>query len=91
MASLQPLDAAAQLTTAIARMLGKAVKFRHCPATVSAPASFPVVERLGRRRFLSQGHPPIADLLFQPLELNRRGSALGRRLDRASQETGPWA
>jgi hypothetical protein len=25
-------------TTAIARMLGKAVKVRHCPATVSAPA-----------------------------------------------------
>jgi hypothetical protein len=39
---LQP-DAAAQLTTAIARMFGKTVKFRHCPATVSAPASLPVV------------------------------------------------
>jgi hypothetical protein len=25
------------VTTAIVRMLGKAVKFRHCPATVSAP------------------------------------------------------
>jgi hypothetical protein len=31
------------LTTVIARMLGKAVKFRHCPATVSAPASKAVV------------------------------------------------
>jgi hypothetical protein len=39
---LQPY-AAATHTTAIARMLGKAVKFRHCPATVSAPASFAVV------------------------------------------------
>ena len=27
---------------AIARMLGKAVKFRHCPATVSASRSVPV-------------------------------------------------
>jgi hypothetical protein len=43
MASLLQPDAAAQLTTAIARMFGKTVKFRHCPATVSAPASQPVV------------------------------------------------
>jgi len=42
MASLLQPDAAAPLTTAIARMFGKAVKFRHCPATVSAPASRPV-------------------------------------------------
>ncbi len=34
---------AAQNTTAIARMLGKAVKLRHCPATVSAPAQRPVL------------------------------------------------
>jgi len=27
-----------KFTTIIARMLGKAVKVRHCPATVSAPA-----------------------------------------------------
>jgi hypothetical protein len=27
-----------QFIMAIARMLGKTVKFRHCPATVSAPA-----------------------------------------------------
>ena len=32
---------AADYTTVFARMLGKAVKFRHCPATVSAlPAGF---------------------------------------------------
>jgi len=43
MTSLQLLEAAAQLTTAIARMFGKAVKVRHCPATVSAPASLSVV------------------------------------------------
>jgi hypothetical protein len=30
-------DGTVQLTTLIARMLGKAVKLRHCPATVSAP------------------------------------------------------
>jgi hypothetical protein len=28
----------AQFIMAIARMLGKAVRLRHCPATVSAPA-----------------------------------------------------
>jgi hypothetical protein len=33
---------AAYLTTAIARMLGKAVKVRYCPATVSAASSGPV-------------------------------------------------
>jgi hypothetical protein len=38
-----------------ARMLGKAVKFRHCPATVSAPASEPVVSGDGRRQEFSQG------------------------------------
>jgi hypothetical protein len=43
MTSLLQPDAAAPLTTAIARMFGKTVKFRHCPATVSAPASLPVV------------------------------------------------
>jgi hypothetical protein len=42
-ASLLQPDAAAPLTTAIARMFGKTVKFRRCPATVSAPVSFPVV------------------------------------------------
>jgi len=39
MTSLLQPDAAAPLTTAIARMFGKTVKFRHCPATVSAPVS----------------------------------------------------
>jgi hypothetical protein len=38
MASLSLHFGVAQFTTAIVRMLGKAVKFRHCPATVSAPA-----------------------------------------------------
>jgi len=33
----------AHFTTAIARMLGKAVKFRYCPATVSAPVFLPVL------------------------------------------------
>ena len=33
---------AVQVTTAIIRMFGKAVKFRHCPATVSAPGSMDV-------------------------------------------------
>jgi hypothetical protein len=38
MSSLSQLRAAAQRIIAIARMLGKAVKSRHCPATMSAPA-----------------------------------------------------
>jgi len=42
MTSLLPPRAAALLIIAIARMLGKAVKLRHCPATVSAPV-FPAV------------------------------------------------
>ncbi len=33
---------AVHFTTAIARMLGKAVKDRYCPATVSAASSGPV-------------------------------------------------
>ena len=43
MSSLPQLRAAAQLILVIARMLGKAVKFRHCPATVSAPVTAPVL------------------------------------------------
>jgi hypothetical protein len=43
--SAAPLKAA-HFTTAIVRMLGKAVKLRHCPATVSALAFSAVV--LGR-------------------------------------------
>jgi hypothetical protein len=38
---------AAQFTTAVARMHGKAVKLRHCPATVSAPAPVPVDRVIG--------------------------------------------
>jgi hypothetical protein len=48
MASLSLLVGATQFITAIARMLGKAVKFRHCPATVSAPAMLAVVYRPGQ-------------------------------------------
>jgi hypothetical protein len=35
--------ASAPLIIAIARMFGKAVKLRHCPATVSAPVFLAVV------------------------------------------------
>jgi len=35
--------ASASLIIAIVRMLGKAVKLRHCPATVSAPVFLAVV------------------------------------------------
>jgi hypothetical protein len=43
MSSLRLNERAAFLTMAIARMFGKAVKLRHCPATVSAPVSASVV------------------------------------------------
>ena len=47
MTSLLLINWAVQLTTVIARMLGKAVKLRHCPATVSAPAGLTVVSVIG--------------------------------------------
>jgi len=43
MTSLLRAITAAQTIIVIARMLGKAVKLRHCPATVSAPVSLVVV------------------------------------------------
>jgi len=45
MTSLLRPRASAQLIIAIARMFGKAVKLRHCPATVSAPVSTAVILR----------------------------------------------
>jgi hypothetical protein len=36
---------------------------------------------MGTKEDFSQGLPPIAELPFQPLELDRWGSALGRRLN----------
>jgi hypothetical protein len=54
MTSLQRLEVAAQPTTAIARMFGKAVKVRHCPATVSAPALLAVVFVTGTKEVLAR-------------------------------------
>jgi hypothetical protein len=71
MTSLLQPDAAAPLTTAIARMFGKTVKFRHCPATVSAPALLPVVFCVGTKQDFSPGLPLTAESPFQPLELHR--------------------
>ena len=47
---------AAHLITAIVRMLGKAVKLRHCPATVSAPASTAVIFAAAGSQY---GHPRL--------------------------------
>ena len=47
MSSLLLESRAAHFITAIVRMLGKAVKLRHCPATVSAPAVPPVETFVG--------------------------------------------
>ena len=78
---------AAQPYTVIARMLGKAVKFRHCPATVSAPALGPYY---GSEQGTSKGLSAVAKALCEPLH----GEPSGARLweggwKGASQETGP--
>ncbi len=80
---LQPC-ASAQLITAIARMLGKAVKFRHCPATVSAPAF--ACRRITRQepdRISAQACSALSGSAIKPLKSKPFGSALGRRLNRA--------
>jgi hypothetical protein len=48
-----------EVTTAIVRMLGKAVKFRHCPATVSAP-SFGIERDRDPARAISLNHWSMA-------------------------------
>jgi hypothetical protein len=71
---------AAQSTTAIARMLGKAVKLRHCPATVSAPAQRPVLSaRAGNQPgiFRRRGGPS-STTAASPL-----GAPVGRWLEEA--------
>ena len=69
---------APQLTTVIVRMLGKAVKLRHCPATVSAPDS----GSSSRRRKSARA------FFAQPLE-HLPGKATGGRDDRPSS-LGRW-
>jgi len=86
-----PHEPAAQFTTAIVRMHGKAVKVRHCPATVSAPATTPVVLRSSQKAGIQPG-------LFrcmrsgpnEPLEASFIWLAFGKVAgEGASQETGP--
>jgi hypothetical protein len=65
-------------------MFGKAVKFRHCPATVSAPVSVPVLyEASEQDRISAKASSFDEQLPFMPLKLNPFGSALGRRLENA--------
>ncbi len=78
---------AAQPTTAIARMLGKAVKLRHCPATVSAPASGPF-HWAGQGTSLGLS-AKRGELPSEPLQTDLRLWEGGWRS--ASQETGPRA
>ena len=60
-------------------MFGKAVKIRHCPATVSATEGHLVVLRGTSRE---SGQMPLGYLLNEmPGKAVRKG---------ASQETGPW-
>src|ERR1700756_3949604 len=63
-------------------MLGKAVKFRHCPATVSAPGSTDV-ERGNQPELFC---PRCAKALIRPLE-HRCGKVAGGRL---TTETCRW-
>ena len=81
MTSLPQHRASAQLTTVIARMFGKAVKFRHCPATVSAPANVSVlVEALEQGRISARACPYARICPKKPLKPNWFDSALGRWL-----------
>jgi vitamin B12 transporter len=72
-------------------MHGKAVKFRHCPATVSAPAPVPVVGLSDEGRISARVDPPNAEDPRKPLETNLFGFVFGKVAGGgASQETGPW-
>jgi len=66
-------------------MLGKAVKARHCPATVSAPAAKSV---MGRGQDTSRSFAD-GEKLWQPLKASP-GFVFGKVAgEGASQETGP--
>jgi len=52
-------------------MLGKAVRSRYCPATVSAPASKPVVSGCRRKQDFSQGCFVRIKTDLKPLETSR--------------------
>jgi hypothetical protein len=77
---------AAHLITAIVRMLGKAVKLRHCPATVSAPAFTAVVSAAAGSQY---GHLRLFKVPNQPLETRPLGWLWEGAGKGASQETGP--
>ena len=90
MTCLLLLLGAAQFTTAIARMLGKAVKFRHCPATVSAPAPVPVVGLSDEGRISARVDPPMRGEPEETTGDEPIGLVFGKVAgEGASQETGP--
>jgi hypothetical protein len=64
---------AAHFTTAIVRMFGKAVKLRHCPATVSALALRPVLSAMA-------GNQPRLFRLARKFLVNHCGHALSGRV-----------
>ena len=87
---------AGQVTTAIVRMFGKAVKFRYCPATVSAPYPISVGEeearaKLRNRRILRQQRRLCSTTGVGLRE--GKGLLMTEKLpsetEGASQETGP--
>jgi hypothetical protein len=82
---------AAQFTTAIARMLGKAVKVRYCPATVSAASSRARRIGCGRGRNSARSVSHRTKGLRKPLEtIADSGLVFGKVAEEgASQETGP--
>jgi hypothetical protein len=84
MALLLHTYGAALLIIAIARMLGKAVKLRHCPATVSALAPVLVVSASDEGRNSAKVILPRAnDRREKPLEASCSDSFLGRWLKKA--------
>src|ERR1700728_4839465 len=72
-------------------MLGKAVKFRHCPATVSAPVSTPVVLGYRTKAGFQPGLFRRVRRPGKPLEARAAcGLVFGKVAEKGvSQETGP--
>jgi vitamin B12 transporter len=63
-------------------MLGKAVKIRHCPATVSAPRLGPVMLGYWNRQEFSLVFSAPREVPEKPLEMSCKASFLGRWLEK---------
>src|SRR6185312_16034540 len=70
-------------------MFGKAVKIRHCPATVSAPAPLPVCKGGRYGRDSARAAARVAYGSYNPLETEWQLVSGKAAEQSASQETGP--